>query len=74
MGVMGLDIVQLIGQVGFPIVVTTWLLLKLEDKLEAAEKAAITLAAKLETHTERCNQCREGKGCRDCIHKDEGKD
>lgn len=61
-----MELVQLIGQVGFPIAVATWLLIKFETKLDAAEAAARDLAAKIDAHTERCLRCREGKACRDC--------
>ena len=63
-----MDLFQLIGQVGFPIAVAAWLLVKFEAKLDAAEAAARDLATKLEVHVNRCIKCREGKPCRDCDH------
>ena len=64
-----MELVQLIGQVGFPIAVATWLLVKFETKLDAAEAAARDLAAALQVHTDRCLKCREGKCCKDCDNK-----
>ena len=59
-----MDIVQLIGQVGFPIAVAAWLLVKLEGKLSAAETAARELSARLDAHTERCEKCRKWREAR----------
>ena len=61
-----MEFVQIVGQVGFPIAVAAYLLIKFESKLEAFERAATTLAAKLEVHTDRCIKCREGKPCNTC--------
>ena len=57
---------RLITQMGFPIAVAAWLLVKIEGKLTAAETAARELAIKLDVHVNRCIKCREGKPCRDC--------
>ena len=61
-----MDLWQLIGQVGFPIAVAAWLLVKFETKLDAAEAAARDLATKLDAHVNRCIKCREGNPCREC--------
>ena len=62
-----MDLTQLIGQVGFPIAVTCWLLMRLDSKLGAFEKAAVAIAQRLEDQAIRCNECREnrrtGAGC-----------
>ncbi|HWR42064.1 YvrJ family protein [Sporomusa sp.] len=58
-----MDVVQIVGQVGFPIAVAAYLLVKFEAKLEAFERAATTLSTRLEVHTDRCIKCREGKPC-----------
>lgn len=64
-----MDLLQLIGQVGFPIAVAAWLLMKLEAKLDAAETAARELTVKLGEHIDQCRRCREGRPCRDCDRK-----
>lgn len=64
-----MELIQLIGQAGFPIAVAAWLLVKLEGKLDAAEAAARDLAGKLEAHAERCIKCRP---CRECCLKEKG--
>ena len=61
-----MDLFQLISQMGFPIAVAAWLLVKIEGKLTAAETAARELATKLDVHVNRCIKCREGKPCREC--------
>ena len=54
-----MDWAQLISQVGFPIAVAAWLLVKLDDRLGAFEKTAVAIAQRLEDQTNRCNECRE---------------
>ena len=54
-----MELTQLIGQVGFPIAVTCWMLLKLDAKLGAFERAAVAIAQRLEDQALRCNECRE---------------
>ena len=49
----------MVGQVGFPIAVAMWLLIRLDKKLESFERAAAALAARLEEHSNRCLECRE---------------
>ncbi|HWR38076.1 MAG TPA: YvrJ family protein [Patescibacteria group bacterium] len=61
-----MDIVTIIGQVGFPIAVAAYLLVKFENKLDAFTQAANNLAIKLEAHTDRCLKCREGRPCSAC--------
>lgn len=61
-----MNIVRIIGQVGFPIVVAAHLLVKFEAKLKAFERATTTLSTRLEVHTDRCIKCREGKPCNTC--------
>lgn len=58
-----MELMQLISQMGFPIAVAAWLLVKLEAKLDSAESAARDLAIKLDAHTERCIKCREARCC-----------
>ena len=43
-----MDIVQLIGQVGFPIAVAAWLLVKFESTLEKVEISNRDLESKVE--------------------------
>jgi hypothetical protein len=62
-----MDLMELIGQAGFPIAVAAWLLVKLEGKLDAAETAARELASKLDAHAERCIKCRESRACQCCL-------
>ena len=50
---------QLISQVGFPIAVSAWLLVRLDDRLGAFEKTAVAICQRLEDQTNRCNECRE---------------
>lgn len=59
-----MDFVQLIGQVGFPIAVAAYLLMKLEGKLSAAEAAARELSARLDSHTARCEKCQKWRETR----------
>jgi hypothetical protein len=54
-----MDLTQMVGQVGFPIAVAMWLLVRLDQKLASFERAAAALAARLEEHTNRCLECRE---------------
>ena len=54
-----MDLTQLIAQVGFPIAVAAWLLVKMEKQLEEAAEAARHLAALLEAHLARCQECQE---------------
>jgi hypothetical protein len=42
--VEGIDLVQIIGNVGFPIVITIYLLHRFEKKIESLEYAVQTLA------------------------------
>ena len=61
-----MDIVTIVGQVGFPIAVAAYLLVKFENKLDAFGQAATNLAVKLDAHTDRCIKCREGRPCNTC--------
>ena len=54
-----MELTQMVGQVGFPIAVAMWLLIRLDKKLESFERAAAALAARLEEHSNRCIECRE---------------
>ena len=54
-----MELTQMVGQVGFPIAVAMWLLIRLDKKLESFERAAAALAARLEEHSNRCLECRE---------------
>ena len=54
-----MELTQMVGQVGFPIAVALWLLIRLDKKLESFERAAAALAARLEAHSNRCLECRE---------------
>ena len=54
-----MELTQMVGQVGFPIAVAMWLLIRLDKKLESFERAAAALAARLEAHSNRCLECRE---------------
>ena len=54
-----MELTQMVGQVGFPIAVALWLLIRLDKKLESFERAAAALAARLEAHSSRCLECRE---------------
>ena len=62
-----MDLIELIGQAGFPIAVAAWLLVKLECKLGAAENAARELASNLDAHADRCIKCRESRACHCCL-------
>lgn len=55
------DMVQFITQVGFPIAVATWLLVKLQVSLDNFATAARDLAGKIEVHTDQCTKCRESR-------------
>ena len=57
-----MDWAPLISQVGFPIAVAAWLLVRLDDRLGAFEKTAVAIAQRLEDQTNRCNECREWRG------------
>lgn len=57
-----MDIVQAVAQVGFPIAVAAYLLIRLEQKLEAAEQAARELATDIRAHIAVCT--------RYCIQRD----
>ncbi|SMC44656.1 YvrJ family protein [Sporomusa malonica] len=67
-----MDVWQVIGQVGFPIAVATWLLVKLQTTLEAFTNEAIELKIQLEAHASRCIKCREGKPCHTCDNDGKG--
>ena len=54
-----MELTQMVGQVGFPIAVALWLLIRLDKKLESFERAAAALAARQEAHSNRCLECRE---------------
>ena len=54
-----MELTQMVGQVGFPIAVALWLLIRLDKKLESFERAAAALAARLEEHSNRCLECRD---------------
>lgn len=54
-----MDWAQLVSQVGFPIAVAAWLLVRLDDRLGAFEKAAVAIAQRLEDQAARCGECRE---------------
>ena len=56
---LGMDWAQLVSQVGFPIAVSAWLLVKLDDRLGAFEKTAVAICQRLEDQQNRCNECRE---------------
>ena len=56
-----MDLTQLIGQMGFPIAVSCWLLMRLDSKLGAFERAAVAIAQRLEDQAIRCNECRENR-------------
>lgn len=51
------DMVQFVAQVGFPIAVATWLLVKLQVSLDNFATAARELAGKIEVHTSQCAKC-----------------
>lgn len=55
-----MDLLQMIGQVGFPIAVAGWLLVRMEQKLDEAEKTARELCTKIETQITICMKCRKG--------------
>lgn len=55
------EFVKFVGQVGFPIAVAGWLLVKLEQKLDAAEVAMRSLGERLEMHLAQCIKCRESR-------------
>ena len=54
-----MDWAQLISQVGFPIAVAAWLLIRLDDRLGAFEKTAVSIAQRLEDQMNRCAECKE---------------
>ena len=54
-----MDLTQMIAQVGFPIAVAAWLLLKMEKQLESAADVGRRLASLLEAHLARCQECQE---------------
>ena len=54
-----MDLTQMIAQVGFPIAVAAWLLLKMEKQLESAADVGRNLASLLEAHLARCQECQE---------------
>jgi len=54
-----MELTQMVGQVGFPIAVALWLLIRLDKKLESFEQAATALASRLEDHSNRCLECRD---------------
>lgn len=53
-----MDIIQAVAQVGFPIAVAAYLLVRLEQKLDAAEQAARELASEIKAHFVACAKCR----------------
>ena len=55
------DMVQFVAQVGFPIAVATWLLVKLQVSLDNFATAARDLAGKIEVHTSQCTKCQENR-------------
>ena len=55
------DMVQFVAQVGFPIAVATWLLVKLQVSLDNFATAARDLAGKIEVHTNQCTKCQENR-------------
>ena len=65
-GEVKMELVTIVGQVGFPIAVAAYLLVKFENKLDAFGQAATNLAVKLDAHTDRCIKCREGRPCNAC--------
>lgn len=52
-----MDIIQAVAQVGFPIAVSAYLLVRLEQRLAAAEQAAIALAADIRAMMAQCQKC-----------------
>lgn len=54
-----MDLTQMIAQVGFPIAVAAWLLLKMEKQLESAADVGRHLGSLLEAHLARCQECQE---------------
>jgi invasion protein IalB len=61
-----MEIVQMISQMGFPIAVAAWLLVKLEARLDSAEGAARELTAKIQAHMDWCINCQKavcGNNC-----------
>ena len=50
---------QTVAQLGFPIAVSAFLLMRLDDRLLAFERIALAIATRLEDQTARCNQCRD---------------
>ena len=55
------DIGQFVAQVGFPIAVATWLLVKLQVSLDNFATAARDLAGKIEVHTNQCAKCQDNR-------------
>ncbi len=73
-GVNGMEeMMKFVGQVGFPIVVAGWLLVKFENKLDAAEVAMRSLGERLEMHLAQCVKCRESRMNGNCEKKGEDK-
>lgn len=56
-----MDIVQAVAQVGFPIAVAAYLLVRLEQRLEAAEQAAIALSTDIRAMMATCKNCMTGR-------------
>jgi len=54
-----MDWAQLISQVGFPIAVSAWLLIRLDDRLGAFERTAVAICQRLEDQMNRCNERKE---------------
>ena len=54
-----MELTNMVGQVGFPVAVSLWLLIRLDKKLESFERAAAALAARLEEHSNRCLEGRD---------------
>ena len=55
-----MDWAQIVSQVGFPIAVAGWLLIRLDDRLGAFEKTAVAICQRLEDQTNRCSECAIG--------------
>lgn len=54
-----MDLTQMIAQVGFPIAMAAWLLLKMEKQLESAADVGRHLGSLLEAHLARYQECQE---------------